>query len=125
MQDEKQKMKAYSNKMALSVKSLQSDVKSLKNNWKQNTKHLRNAAAAMHNEGINTMKQKLGKFNSKIAGFRNEIQDQVKENKECAAHICNNIKYFNSEINAKKKAFRSYARGPFNDYIKAFWGTSE
>lgn len=114
---EKQKMAAYSRKMATNVRTLQANVKSLQTSYKKFTKEMKEAAKTMRQDGIKRMNEKVGKF-------KGEIGDQIKENKEAISHMESNVKYFLSEINKKKKDFRAYARGPFNDYIKAFWGVA-
>ena len=105
---EKQKMGAYTKKMGSSVKSLQGE-------FRKQGKEMREAGRAMIAEGNRNMKTKVEKFSS-------EIKDQIKENREAIANIGNGIQFFLGEINKKKKDFRAYARGPFNGYIKAFWG---
>lgn len=105
---EKQRMGAYAKKMGTSVKSLQGE-------FKKHSKEVKEAGRNMIGEGIRNMKNKVGKFN-------NDIQDQIKENKASVSRMGDNIKYFLSEINKKKKDFKAYASGPFKNYIKAFWG---
>ena len=105
---EKQKMGAYTKKMGSSVKSLQGE-------FKKHGKEMREAGRAMIAEGNRNMSAKVGKFMS-------EIKDQIKENKEAIANIGNGVQFFLGEINKKKKDFRAYASGPFNGYIKSFWG---
>lgn len=108
MEIEKQKMTAFSKKMGKSVKEMQAD-------FKRHAKIIRAAALNMREEGLKNMSEKIGKFSK-------EIQDQVKKNKEAASHMEDNIKYFISKINKKKNEFKSYAKGPFQDYIKNFQG---
>ena len=105
---EKQKMGAYTKKMGSSVKSLQGE-------FKKHGKEMREAGRAMIAEGNRNMAAKVGKFGA-------EIKNQIKENKEAIANMGNGVQFFLGEINKKKKDFRAYARGPFNSYIKAFWG---
>lgn len=105
---EKQKMGAYSNKFKTTVRSLQA-------NFKKHAKDMKVAALQMREDGIKNMDEKVRKFN-------HEIKGQIQENKEAISHIANNVKFFQSEISKKKKDFQAYARGPFNSYIKAFWG---
>lgn len=105
---EKQKMGNYTKKMRTSVKSLQAATKSY-------SKEMKDAGRNMIAEGNRNMNVKVGKF-------REEIKNQVKENKEAIAHIGNSIQFFLGEVNKKKKDFRAYTRGPFAGYIKAFWG---
>src|SRR3989338_4041471 len=96
---EKQKMGAYSKKFGSTVRSLQAD-------FKKHGKEMKEAASNMREEGIKNMIPKVAKF-------KGEIQDQIKENKQAVAHIASNIKYFLGEINKKKKDFRSYAKVSF------------
>ncbi len=105
---EKQKMGAYTKKMKTSVRSLQADFK----------KHGRE----MHEAGRNMIADGNANMNAKVGKFRGEIKSQIKENKEAIANIGNGVKFFLGEVNQKKKDFRAYARGTFNNYIKAFWG---
>ncbi len=98
---EKQKMKTYARKMKTDVKSLQAD-------FKKHAKDMNAAAAKMLEDGRKNMSQKVGKFN-------HEIKEQIRENKEATARMADNVKFFH-------KDFRAYARGPFQGYIKAFWG---
>lgn len=112
---EKQKMAAYSRKMSGSVKEFRSDVKSLQNTYRQYSKELKDAARSMRAEGTRNMNEKVGKYTQ-------DIQAQISEHKEAVKHIGASVKYFISQINAKKAEFKSYARGPFRSYIKAFWG---
>ncbi len=101
---EKQRMASYSKKFGSTVRSLQSD-------FKKNAKEMENAASNMREEGIRNMR-------SKVAKFKGEIQDQIKENKTAVSHIASNVKFFLSEINKKKKDFKTYAK-------VSFWGVSE
>ena len=101
---EKQRMGAYSKKFGSTVRSLQAD-------FKKHGKEMKEAASNMREEGIRSMRPKVAKF-------KGEIQDQIKENKQAVAHITSNVKYFLGEINKKKRDFRSYAR-------VSFWGVSE
>lgn len=105
---EKQKMGAYAKKMGTSVRSLQGD-------FKKHSKEMKEAGRNMIEEGNRNMNTKVGKF-------REEIKNQIKENKDAIAHMGNSVQFFLGEINKKKKDFRAYARGPFVSYIKAFWG---
>ncbi len=105
---EQQKMGEYSKKFGASVKSLQSDSKKF-------AKDLKEAGKAMIEEGIKRMEGKVSKY-------RSDIRAQVKENKEAGSHMASNVKLFLGEINKKKKDFQAYAKGPFADYAKAFWG---
>ena|SRR3989338_5712499 len=112
---EKQKMKTYANKMKTNVKSLQADARKLAGSFKNYSKDLRGAALKMREDGVTRMRQKVGKFSQ-------EIKEQIKENKRATAHMADNVNFFQSEIDQKKKDFQAYARGPFRGYIKAFWG---
>ena len=112
---EKQKMAAYSRKMETNVKSLQAGIRSLQNKFKGYSKGLREAANELREQGIKNMSEKVGKF-------KGEIRGQIRENREAVSHMQDNVKYYLSEIHKKKKDFQAYARGPFKDYIKAFWG---
>lgn len=123
---EKQKMGAYSNKFKTTVRSLQS-------NFKKHARDIKVAALQMREDGVKHMSNKINKFKGelKIAGkimddkvrkFNHEVKGQMQENREAVAHMADNVKFFQSEINKKKKEFQSYAHGPFNSYIKAFWG---
>ncbi|MEW5896477.1 MAG: hypothetical protein AB1668_02190 [Nanoarchaeota archaeon] len=103
---EKQKMGAYSKKFKTTVRSLQTG-------FKKHARDMKAAASSMREEGIRSMRQKVGKFN-------HEIKDQVKENKEAVTRMSDNVKFFQSEINKKKKDFKAYAKGPFTNSIKAF-----
>lgn len=105
---ERQKMGAYSKKMGTSVRSLQGE-------FKKHGKEMGEAGRTMIAEGNANM-------NAKVEKFRGEIKNQIKENKEAVARLGNGIRFFLGEVNKKKKDFRAYARGPFNSYIKAFWG---
>ena len=105
---EKQKMGAYSKKFRTTVRSLQAD-------WKSHAKDLKVAALQMREDGIKNMTQKVHKY-------KRDIKDQITENKEAVARIESSVKFFQSEINKKMKDFRAYARGPFQGYIRAFWG---
>lgn len=105
---EKQKMGAYSDKFKTTVRSLQA-------NFKKHAKDMKNAALQMREDGIKQMSQKVHKY-------KGEIKDQIVENKESVARMDDNVKFFQSEINKKRKDFQAYARGPFQGYIKAFWG---
>lgn len=101
---EKQRMTSYSKKFGSTVRSLQAD-------FKKHAKEMENAASNMREEGIKNMSAKVGKF-------KGEIQDQIKENKTAVSHIASNVKFFLSEINKKKKDFKTYAK-------VSFWGVSE
>lgn len=105
---EKQKMAAYSQKMETNVRSLQA-------NFRKCAKDMKNAALQMREDGIKQMHQKVHKY-------KGDIKDQIVENKEAVVRIENGVKLFQSEFNKKSKDFRAYARGPFRNYIKAFWG---
>lgn len=113
--EEKQKMGAYTKKMGTSVRSLQASVKPLQAEFKKHGKEMQEAGRTMIAEGNQNMRAKVGKFSG-------EIKTQIKENKAAVAHIGNGVKFLTSEVNKKKKDFQAYARGPFNGYIKAFWG---
>lgn len=123
---EKQHMSSYSKRFATTVRSLQA-------NFRQHNKELKEAALKMREDGAKHMKAKINKFKGEIKTsgkamdenvdkFKQDIKDQVKENKEAVSHIEKNVKYLLSEINKKKNDFQAYAKGPFQDYIKAFWG---
>ncbi len=105
---EKQKMGAYTKKMRTNVRSLQAEFK----------KHARE----MKEAGKNMIAEGNANMNSKVGKFRGEIKNQIKENKEAVTHLGNGVQFFFGEVNKKKKDFRAYSRGPFNGYIKAFWG---
>ncbi len=105
---EKQKMNTYSKKFV-------GGVKLLKGEFKKHSKDMKEAAQNLRAEGIKNMSEKVGRF-------KKDIQEQVKENKDAVVHMEDNIKYFTSEINKEKKGFRSYAQGPFKEYIKNFQG---
>lgn len=115
IEKEKREMGAYSKEMATNVRKLQGNVKSLQADFKKYAKDLNASAATMREEGIKEMNGKIGKFKS-------DIKDQIKEHKEAISHMANNVRYFLGEINKKKKEFRAYTRGPFRDWINAFWG---
>lgn len=123
---EKQRMGDYTKKMASSVKSLQGE-------FKRHSKEIKEAGKTMNVEGKKKMNAKVEKFTGEMktaskqiaSGVRklnNDIKDQVQENKEAVSRIGGSIKLLLSEVNKKKKDFQAYARGPFNGYIKAFWG---
>ena len=112
---EKQMMSAYAKKMGSSVRFLQAEVKHLQAEFKKHGKEMKEAGKNMIAEGNRNMDSKVGKF-------KGEIRNQIKENKEAIANIGNGVQFFIGEVNKKKKDFRAYARGPFNSYIKAFWG---
>ncbi len=121
---ETQKMTTYSKKFGTTVKSLQHD-------FKKHAKDIKEAASKMRkdkhmDDRINEFKGELKTaskhMGSKVHKLNNDIKDQVKENKEASVRIENSVKLLLSEVNKKKKDFQAYARGPFNDYIKAFWG---
>lgn len=112
---EKQKICTYAKKMGTNVKSLQTTARSLQGEFKNYSKEMEIAGRNMIEEGNRHMNLKVGKF-------KGEITNQIKENKEAIAHIENGVKLFISDINKKKKDFQAYARGPFNNSIKAFWG---
>lgn len=105
---EKQKMGDYAKKMGSSVRSLQKE-------FKGHAKYLQEAAAKMNEEGAARMQGKVNKFKA-------EIRDQGKENKEAIAYLGNGVKLLLSKVNQKKKDFHAYQQGPFQGYIKAFWG---
>lgn len=105
---EKQKMGAYSKKFGTTVKSLQAD-------FKIHAKDMKNAALQIREDGIKQMSQKVHKY-------KGDIKDQIVENKEAVARIGNSVKLFQSEVRKKDHDFQAYARGPFQGYIKAFWG---
>jgi len=105
---EKQKTSTYSKEFEAGVKSLQSDIT-------KHSKDIKNTALKMREEGIEHMGKKVAKFGK-------EIEDQITENREATSYMANNVKYFISEIDKKKKDFQSYVQGPFTNYIKAFWG---
>jgi len=101
------------NKAAIS--KMKGSVNSLKNDWKEHGKSLKKAATQMRNQGINRMREK-------VRGFNNEISNQKKENRAAISRMKGDVGLFVSEIDGKRKDFQSYARGPFQSYIKAFWG---
>lgn len=115
IESEKQKTSTYSKEFEAGVKSLQTGVKSLQADITKHSKDIKNAALKMREEGIEHMGKKVAKFGK-------EIEDQITENREATSHMADNVKYFISEIDKKKKNFQSYVQGPFTDYIKAFWG---
>jgi hypothetical protein len=100
IESEKQEMSTYSKGFEAGVKSLQADIE-------KHSKYVKNAALKMREEGVKNMGEKVAKF-------RKEIEDQIKENKEAVSHMANNVKYFLSEIHKMEKNF--------GDYSKAFWG---
>jgi len=108
IESEKQEMSTYSKGFEAGVKSLQADIE-------KHSKYVKNAALKMREEGVKNIGEKVVKF-------RKEIEDQIKENREAVFHMADNIKYFLSEIDKKKKDFQSYAQGSFNDYINVFEG---
>ena len=97
------------------ISKMKGSVNNLKNNWKEHGKSLKKAAMQMRNQGINRMKEK-------VRGFNNEILNQKKENQAAISHMKGDVNLFVSEIDGKRKDFQSYAQGPFQSYIKAFWG---
>lgn len=101
---EKQKMGTYSKKFGTTVRSLQADFKSLQADFKKCAADFKKYA-----------KDDLG---VKVARFKKDIQDQIKENKQAVAHMAGNISFFLREINKKKKDFESYAK-------LSFWGVGE
>ncbi len=105
---EKQKMNLYIKKTGTSVRSLQEE-------FRKHSKEMKGAAKNMLEEGSKNM-------NAKVGRFRGEIKNQIKENKEAAAHMESGVRFFLGEINKKKKDFQAYAQGPLTDYIRAFWG---
>lgn len=105
---EKQKMGTYAKKMGTNVKSLQGE-------FKKHSKEIKEAGKNMLADGNKKMSAKIEKFNG-------EIKNQIRENKESIANMGNGVKLFISDVNKKKKDFQAYSRGPFNGYIKAFWG---
>lgn len=113
--EEKNKMGAYTKKMGTSVRSLQASVKPLQAEFKKHGKEMQEAGRTMIAEGNQNMKAKVKKFTG-------EIKNQIKENKAAAAHLENGVKFLVGEVNKKKNDFQAYARGQFNNYIKAFWG---
>ncbi|OIO62677.1 hypothetical protein AUJ69_02400 [Candidatus Woesearchaeota archaeon CG1_02_47_18] len=98
---EKQKMGAYSKEFGTTVRSLQAG-------FKKHAKDMNAAALKIREDGIKNMSQKVGKFKYEI--------------KEATTRMADNVKFIQCEINKKKKDFQAYARGPFQGYIKAFWG---
>lgn len=123
---EKQKMSSYSKKFGTTVRSLQAD-------FKKHQKELKEAALNMREEGAKNMGDKINKFKGeiktatksmkdKVNKFNQEVKNQISENKEAVARIEKGVKFFLSEINKMERDFRAYARGPFTEYIKAFWG---
>ena len=148
---EEVKMREYGKKFDSTVKSLKDDcrakkeemqkygqnfnttVKSLKNNWKAHGKNLKVAAKQMRNQGINKMKEKVSDFNNEISAHKNKfnagvkklnngILNQKKENQAAISRMKGDVGLFLSEVEGKRKDFQSYAQGPFQSYIKAFWG---
>lgn len=105
---EKQQMDTYSKRMGSSVRSLQGD-------FRKHSKEMHEAGRNMIAEGNRNMNAKVGKFKAKI-------RDQLKENNNAIARMGDGVKFFLSEVNKKKKDFHAYQRGPFQAYIKAFWG---
>lgn len=105
---ETQKMADYTKKMGSSVRSLQKE-------FRGHAKDMQAAALKMNEEGATRMQGKVNKFKA-------EIRDQLKENKEAVAYLENGTKLLLSKVNQKKKDFHAYSRGPFQSYIKAFWG---
>lgn len=112
---EKQKMNSYAKKMSSNVRALQNDAKSLQNDFKKHAKDMNAAALALREDGIQNM-------NTKVTKFKGEIRAQIRENKEAIAHMGNSVNYFVSQINGKKRDFRTYAKGEFQNWIKSFWG---
>jgi len=108
-------MQEYAKKQETAVRHLCGEVKTLKNSWKGYDKDLKKAAIQMRNQGINRMREK-------VRGFNNEISNQKKENRAAISRMKGDVGLFVSEIDGKRKDFQSYARGPFQSYIKAFWG---
>ncbi len=105
---EKQKMGTYSKKFGATVRSLQA-------NWKKYEKDMKESATKMREEGMRNMTLKVNRF-------KGDIKAQIAENKGAVSRISDGIKLFQSEIKKEKKDFQAYARGPFQEYIKAFWG---
>lgn len=105
---EKQKMGAYSKEFGTTVRSLQAG-------FKKHAKDMNAAALKIREDGIKNMSQKVGKFKYEIKEATTRMADNVK-------FIQCEINKKKSEINKKKKDFQAYARGPFQGYIKAFWG---
>lgn len=72
-----------------------------------------------YQRGIEAEKQKMKNyskgFETNVKAFQAEIQAQKK-------NMANAVKFFISEVDKKKRDFKSYAHGTFKDYIKAFWG---
>ncbi|MDP2950846.1 MAG: hypothetical protein Q8N55_00525 [bacterium] len=93
---EKQKMDAYAKKFGSSVTSLQADIR-------KHSKDISAAAEDMRTEGIKNMSNKIGKF-------KKDIQSHKKELEAAAEHMADNVKYFISEINKKKKEFKEYIK---------------
>lgn len=105
---EKQAMAGYAKKMGSSVRSLQGE-------FKRHSKEMHEAGRNMIAEGNRNMSAKVGKFTG-------EIKNQIKENKEAVSRMEHGVRLFLSEVNNKKKDFRAYQHGPFQGYIRAFWG---
>lgn len=82
---EKQKMEGYSKKFGTSVEKYRGDIKA-----------------------------QIKKLGTSVEKYRKDIKDQIKENKEAVSHMADNVAFFLSEIEKKKKDFQSYAG--------AFWG---
>lgn len=112
---EKQKMSAYSKKMGSSIRAMGSSIKALQNDFKKHGRDMNAAAVALRETGIQNM-------NMKVTKFKGEIRAQIRENKEAVANMGNSVNYFVSQINGKKRDFRSYAKGEFQNWIKSFWG---
>lgn len=118
MQDikaKKQKFGTYSKKMATNVATMQTDTKELKNEFKKYTKEIKGAAQKIREQGVKKMAQKKEKF-------KEEIKDQIKENKEAVTRISNGVRFLIKEIDKKREDFQSYAHGAFQECINAFWG---
>jgi len=118
----REKVRGFNNEISnqkkeneVAISKTKESVNNLKNNWKAHGKSLKKAAIQMRNQGINRMREK-------VRGFNNEISNQKKENRVAVSRMKGDVGLFVSEIDGKRKDFQSYARGPFQSYIKAFWG---
>jgi len=105
---EKQKMGAYSKEFGTTVRSLQAGFKKHAKDMNAAALKIREDGIKIREDGIKNMSQKVGKFKYEI--------------KEATTRMADNVKFIQCEINKKKKDFQAYARGPFQGYIKAFWG---
>lgn len=77
-----------------------------------------------YKEGIKAEKQKFATYSKrmrqKVEGFKEEIRNQIKKNKEAVSKIGAGVKFLISEIDKKKSNFQAYAHGPFKNYINEF-----